>query len=121
MQARQDGNAAEALALEFLIKRGYSRLDQNFNRRCGELDLVVLTPDRTTIVFVEVRYRRRDDFGSAIDSVDANKRKKLGVTALAWLQKHKVSDSPVRFDVIGIKPDGAKVLVDWVQDAIEFD
>ncbi len=120
MQTRQRGTAAEALVLEFLLERDYTRLDQNFVRRFGELDLVVLAPDRQTIVFVEVRYRHRADFGSAIESVDAPKRRKLELTALAWLQKHKACDSAVRFDVVGVKPDRSAYSIDWVQGAFEL-
>ena len=86
----------------------------------GELDLVVLAPDRLTIVFVEVRYRRRADFGSAIESVDAPKRRKLELTALAWLQKHQACDSAVRFDVVGVQPDGPAYSLDWIQGAFEL-
>ena len=120
MHTRQRGTAAEELALEFLLERDYTRLDQNFVRRFGELDLVVLAPDRLTIVFVEVRYRRRADFGSAIESVDASKRRKLELTALAWLQKHKACDSVVRFDVVGVRPDGPAYSLDWIQGAFEL-
>ena len=120
MHNRQRGTAAEALVLEFLLARDYARLDQNFVRRFGELDLVVLAPDNQTIVFVEVRYRRRADFGTAIESVDARKRRKLILTALAWLQKHKADDSPVRFDVVGVQPDGDAFSLDWVQAAFEL-
>lgn len=120
MRTRQRGTAAEALVLEFLLERDYTRLDQNFVRRFGELDLVVLAPDGLTIVFVEVRYRQRTDFGSAIETVDAPKRRKLELTALAWLQKHKACDSAVRFDVVGVKPDGTAFALDWVQGAFEL-
>jgi len=120
VHTRQRGTAAEELALEFLLERDYTRLDQNFVRRFGELDLVVLAPDRLTIVFVEVRYRRRADFGSAIESVDASKRRKLELTALAWLQKHKACDSAVRFDVVGVRPDGPAYSLDWIQGAFEL-
>ena len=120
MHTRQRGTAAEELALEFLLERDYTRLDQNFVRRFGELDLVVLAPDRLTIVFVEVRYRRRADFGSAIESVDAPKRRKLELTALAWLQKHQACDRAVRFDVVGVQPDGPAYSLDWIQGAFEL-
>lgn len=120
MHTRQRGTAAEVLVLEYLLERDYTRLDQNFIRRVGELDLVVLAPDNLTIVFVEVRYRRRADFGTAIESVDARKRRKLILTALAWLQKHKACDSPVRFDVVGVQPDGDAFSLDWVQAAFEL-
>ncbi len=120
MHTRLRGTAAEALVLEFLLERDYTKLDQNFVRRFGELDLVVLAPDRQTIVFVEVRYRCRTDFGTAIESVDALKRRKLGLTALAWLQKHKACDNAVRFDVVGVKPDGSGFSIDWVPGAFDL-
>jgi len=120
MHTQQQGTAAESLVLEFMREKGYTALDQNFVRRFGELDLVLLAPDNSTIVFVEVRYRSRSDHGTAVDSVDTAKCRKLGITALAWLQKHHATERPVRFDVVGVQPNGPDLSLRWVQDAFDF-
>lgn len=128
MQTRDRGNKAESLALSWLQHQGYSLIEANYNRRIGEIDLIVLHPDKHTIVFVEVRYRTRQDFGGALASVDYRKQNKLRRTANAWLQQHATSMTPARIDVIALCPANhdteARQLwqshqLNWVINAIE--
>ncbi len=64
---KADGAAAEALAARFLEARGLRVLRRNLRTRFGELDLIAQDDD--TLVFVEVRLRRRRDFGGAAASI----------------------------------------------------
>lgn len=102
------GIQGEALALSYLEYLGYRLLDNNFTRRVGELDLVVLEPagldGRRTIVFVEVRYRTHARFGGALGSVDWKKQRKLLRVSSLWLQQHASSKANARIDVIAIEP-----------------
>lgn len=104
----QAGQRGEALARAFLEHAGYRYLDSNFVRRVGELDLVMLEPagadGRRTIVFIEVRYRSRADFGGALSSVDWKKQRKLLRVSSLWLQRHACSRANARIDVIAIEP-----------------
>ena len=93
--------------LDYLRGRGLEPLARNWQRRFGELDLVLRerTPDGPVIVFVEVRYRRYAAFGGALASVDAGKRARLRRAARAWLQRHGDPDDIARIDVVAIGPD----------------
>ncbi len=71
---RQQGARFEHKARLFLESQGLTFLAANQTFKCGELDLVML--DQDTIVFVEVRQRKNDHFGSAIDSVDWKKQQR---------------------------------------------
>lgn len=104
IQKREQGTQAEALALTWLEHHGYELLESNYHRRVGEIDLVVRHPDQQTIVFVEVRYRTRAQFGSALESVDRRKQNKLKRTANAWLQQRADAMTPARIDVIAMSP-----------------
>lgn len=104
MQKQQRGEQSEAIARSWMEAQGYRFLEANYNRRIGELDLIVEHPDGRTIVFVEVRYRFGEHFGGAIASVDYAKQRKLRRTAKSWLQKHACSMTPARIDVIGLSP-----------------
>lgn len=98
---REQGQHTESLACTFLEGKGFTLLDRNYHCRFGEIDLVMQQNDN--IVFVEVRYRRNNNFGSGAESVTANKQSKLIKTASAYLQQHaKLSKYPTRFDVISI-------------------
>jgi hypothetical protein len=61
------GARAEALAAAYLEARGVAVLERNFRCRTGEIDLVARDGD--TLVFVEVRLRRRSDYGGAAASI----------------------------------------------------
>jgi putative endonuclease len=97
------GQAAENLAEAYLLKQGLVFLERNYHCRHGEIDLIF--NDAMSIVFVEVRFRRRVDFGGACETIDAKKQTKIIKTAAYYLYKHRLSESVIgRFDVIGITP-----------------
>jgi hypothetical protein len=61
------GSHAEERALQHLLARGLRLRERNFRTRAGEIDLIMQQGD--ALVFVEVRYRRSRDFGSAVETV----------------------------------------------------
>ena len=93
--------------LDYLVSRGLEPLARNWQRRLGELDLVLRerTPDGPVTVFVEVRYRRYAAFGGGLASVDVGKRARLRRAARAWLQRHGDPDDIARIDVVAVGPD----------------
>lgn len=103
MQKRQQGDLAESLAKSWLQHHGYRFITQNFNRRVGEIDLIFEHPDRTCIVFVEVRFRSCQHYGGAVASVDWKKQRKLVRAANAWLQSHASSRTAARIDVLAVQ------------------
>ena len=77
--ARADGARAEALAAAFLANQGLAIVERNFLRRHGEVDLIAR--DGETLVFVEVRLRRRADFGGAAGCITAAKQARIARAA----------------------------------------
>ena len=113
------GREAETFALQHLQQHGLQLLARNWSCRRGELDLVML--DGSTVVFVEVRYRRQRGWGSALESVDARKQEKLIATAQLFLQQEsRWADSPCRFDVVAVdgEPENGAAL-NWLQSAFD--
>jgi putative endonuclease len=106
------GVAGEELAVRHLERLGHTILARNHRTRFGELDIVAHRGD--TIVFVEVKTRRRSRHGSPWDSLHQRKQAQVRRMARAYL--HDVRDRPptreVRFDAIGIVLDGGGGLVD---------
>jgi putative endonuclease len=109
------GARAEALAAEFLGRQGLAIVARNFRRRRGEIDLIARDGD--TLVFVEVRLRRRADYGGAAESITAAKRARM--IAAAGLYLAKIRDAPpCRFDAVLLDAlDPARI--DWRRDVIE--
>lgn len=67
----QQGRYFEQQARRFLESKGLKFIAANQYFKCGELDLIM--QENTTLVFIEVRQRSTNSFGSAIDSVDQKK------------------------------------------------
>jgi putative endonuclease len=106
---------AEALARRALERRGWTTLAANVRMRGGELDLVMA--DGGVTVFVEVRQRARADHGSAAESLDDRKRRRVRRAAARWLAEFGQHDGPVRFDAVLVDGDRAAPRLRLVRDA----
>lgn len=90
---------SETVAKTYLEVKGYTCLAQNYSVRGAELDLVMQQGER--IIFVEVRQRRRTDYGSAAESITPAKLQRLQHAALHYLMAtFKRDDLPLRFDAV---------------------
>ncbi len=118
MTSSARGREAEERAWEFLQKQGARLLGRNYRCKVGEIDLIVR--DGENLVFVEVRYRRDDRFGSAAESVDARKQARLIAAAQHYLHRHRsVANKPARFDVVSIAPRQDGLDIQWIRDAFQ--
>ena len=108
------GQQAEQAACDFLLARGLSLVTKNYRCRRGEIDLIMR--DAQCLVFVEVRYRKNNHFGGALESITPKKQQKIRITALHYMQKLN-SDSNARFDVIAITGSGRQQQFEWIQNA----
>lgn len=93
------GNMGENVAVDYLKKKKYKILEKNFTAGKGEIDIIALK-DKTT-VFIEVKTRQNDSFGTPSEAVDLRKRKKLIETATRYINE-KNPDTGFRFDVIEV-------------------
>ena len=105
------GRYGEALAAEYLRKRGCRILAMNYRTRLGELD--VIAADRRYVIFAEVKLRKNAAFAEAREFVTFAKRQKLAAAAEEWLQKNPQKLQP-RFDVIEIYATG-RTLSRWIK------
>lgn len=85
-------------------------LDRNWRTPTGELDLVVSV--ESTVVFVEVKARASDRFGSPALAVDARKQRRLRRLAVEWLSDHpERRGCDLRFDVVAVTGATVEVFV----------
>ena len=84
--SRRQGEQIEQQVEQFLQQQGLTPLTRNFHQRGGEIDLIMLQDQ--TLVFIEVRYRRSNRYGSALESVDLRKQQRISRTAALFLQRH---------------------------------
>jgi putative endonuclease len=110
------GHAYERIAEQFLSKKGYLTKTRNYHTKQGEIDLVM--QNNNTIVFVEVRYRKSNMYGSAEESITKTKQAKIILSAKHYMTKFKAWNMDARFDVITIKPSSSSQLeINWLKDA----
>jgi len=105
---RTTGANAEKVAKDFLIKNGCFVLETNFRTKIGEIDIVAYEKKRDCLIFVEVKYRTKNDFGLPQEAVTKNKQKRIINTALIYLKNINKKYDNYRFDVLAIS-DGNKV------------
>ncbi len=118
MNKRNIGNQAEEMALNYLQSKGLMVIDRNFQTKMGEIDLIM--KDQNELVFVEVRMRADASFGDGAATVDARKQRKICLTALAYLQRHKLNEHFCRFDVISIQHKNTQTNhINWIKNAFE--
>lgn len=92
-------------------------LAANHREKGGELDLVM--KDGSETVFVEVRQRKSAAFGSAAESLDAAKLRRLTRTARLFLLRHYGhEDVPCRFDAVLLSGGEAAYTVGHVRGLI---
>jgi putative endonuclease len=109
------GALAEALAARYLEARGLAILERNWRRRCGELDLIAR--DGEELVFVEVRLRRRSDFGGAAASITAAKQSRMVAAAGLYLAR-LARTPPCRFDAVLLDAlDSGHI--EWLRNVVE--
>lgn len=113
---QQIGQDAETIACHYLLTKGLKLVTRNFQCRLGEIDLIM--QDKTHLVFVEVRYRRNQDFGTSSETITHFKQSKLLRAAHFYLQQNRLTDKiPCRFDVVAITQAGAQPVLEWIKNA----
>ena len=116
--SKQAGDAAEEAALRHLQQAGLRLLERNYRtpgRGGGEIDLIMRTPDGTT-VFVEVRQRASASHGGAAASISAIKQRRIIFAARHYLMRLR-EPPPCRFDVVLLEYDR----IEWLPAAFDAD
>ena len=108
------GSAGEYSAADYLKKKRYKILGQNFSCRFGEIDIIA--QDGKYVVFVEVKTRRNENFAQAREFVTVTKQERVIKAAMLWLQQNDVELQP-RFDVIEVVGEGRKQRITHIEDA----
>lgn len=103
-QRKALGDWGEKTAAGYLEKHGYLILDTNYRCTWGEVDLVAQKGD--CLVFVEVRTRKGNTFGTPAESVTSQKQERLVATAETYLQALESPPSEWRIDLITIAISG---------------
>jgi len=116
---KKTGPQGEDIAVSFLEEQGYVVLVRNYRQRFGEIDIVA--EDGGVLVFIEVKTRKNNRYGSPFEAVDSRKQKKLSMMAQDYISRNKMEDRAARFDVVAVllKKDSCPE-VELIRDAFDF-
>jgi len=103
------GAKGEAIAVSFLQSAGYRIVERNYRVRLGEIDIIA--EEGGYLVFIEVKTRTDNRYGSPFESVTQQKQKQLSKVALEYMNKLECHDRPARFDVVAVLLQGEKKTV----------
>jgi len=101
------GQRSERFVAKYLRRNGCRILGRNVDDRLGEIDLLAL--DGQTIVVVEVRSSETKTFDELAATVNHDKQRRLTDATLRFIQRRRLWNVGVRFDVIALRwPPGAR-------------
>jgi putative endonuclease len=114
------GRLGEDLAAEFLQKKGYTILERNFRKGYGEIDIIALqdilnSPQSSLhkrggntkiLVFIEVKTRTSNAYGTPLEGITPKKLKELIQTAMFYKHIHRELPESLRIDAISVSLHG---------------
>lgn len=114
---QKQGFAAEDLACQYLSRQGLKLIERNYRCRVGELDIIM--EDGPDLVFVEVRSRHNNHYGTPAETITPAKQRRLIRAALFFLQQHRL-DVSCRFDIIAISQKNGEPNLEWIKNAFQM-
>ncbi len=102
---RETGASGERIAGEYLKMSGYRILETNY--RSGHLEIDLIAEREDCLVFIEVKTRRGDAFGEALESVSWAKLGNIRKAARIYLSntRRRIGYGEYRLDLIAIDLD----------------
>ena len=110
---KEIGRKGESIAVDYLIKKGFTVLEKNFTYHRFEIDIIAKI--KNTLVFIEVKTRQSHKFGYPEEAVDNKKIDHILDCADHYIYQIQW-DGNIRFDIVSIlfKP---KLLINHIEDA----
>ena len=117
------GQHAENACCSYLQLQGLKLLARNYRGRHGEIDIIM--QDKSALVFVEVRYRKNNTYGGALESITTDKQARILATAEQYLQ-YETKMKNARIDVVAMshKPQNKAIensddeyIFEWIKNA----
>ena len=79
------GKYGEEIARDYLKRKGYKIIAQNYKTKRGEVDIIAT--HKKVLVFIEVRTKQHEWFGTPEDSIGTQKIRKLTWNARAYVAR----------------------------------
>ena len=103
----------EDKACEYLKKLGFKIIERNFRKGYGEIDIVAIDPSagsgQAVLVFIEVKTRTSNQFGSPLEAITYGKLRTLIHTAQYYKLTHRNLPESLRIDAVAVILNGNEV------------
>ena len=113
---KETGNNGESFACDFLRKKGYIIIEQNFSCKQGEIDIIAKSPSNY-LVFIEVKARKSLKYGMPCEAVTPYKQKHIKYTSKYYIYKNQINNVDIRYDVIEILKLKNKIYIHHIKNA----
>lgn len=113
---KQTGRQGEDIAAAYLLENDCRIVERNWACPTGELDIIA--QDGDVLIFVEVRTRRGDRFGTAEESITPTKQARLIELAQTYLQNLPSPHPAWRIDVIAIQLGQGLPQINHIENAV---
>ena len=107
--ANPTARLGEEIATKFLSKKGYKIIDRNWRRGYGEIDIIAVKDK--TLIFIEVKTRTSNQFGSPIEAISYFKLKSLIRTAQFYKILNPNLPDSLRIDAVSVLLDNSNNLI----------
>lgn len=113
-QHNELGKKGEEMAVDFLLKQGYSILERNYRFDKAEVDIIAKKNE--ILAIVEVKTRSTADFGNPQDFVKFQQIQRLVKAVNEYVVENDL-DVEVRFDIIAIVKQNNNFEIEHLKDA----
>ena len=99
------GKSGEDHAVSFLRRKKYEIIGRNYKIRNGEIDIIAVDQREEALVFIEVKTRSSEKFGTPLEAIHYFKLKALIHAAQVYKNAHNGLPDLLRIDAIAIYVD----------------
>lgn len=98
------GKKGEDEAVAFLKKKKYKILERNYRKHYAEIDIIAIDTAKPepVLVFIEVKTRTSNKFGTPFESITSWKLKPLLRAAQTYAMSHPKLPQSLRIDAIAV-------------------
>lgn len=114
----QLGAEGEEAAVRFLRRLGAKIIEHNFRSPVGEIDIIARL--KKQLLFVEVKTRSNQLYGTPAEAVGARKQQQIIRTAQWYLQQGHGENLQPRFDVVSVLLRSGELEIEHFPNAFEL-
>jgi len=108
------GKTGEAIAADYLEKKGFEILERNWQYNHKEIDLIAMHGNY--LVIIEVKTRTTDGWENPKEAITNGKIRFIVEATEAYINEMDI-ENEVRFDVVTLIPNGQDWMIEHIDEA----